>query len=521
MSVDRLPDALFTSAQVREIDSSAINTHGIDGFTLMSSAAQFCFDTLIREFPKVEELVVLCGSGNNAGDGYLIATLAKKHSLQVKIIYLSPPEKLSGDAQKAYQSCLEAGLQCSEYLAKPTSLLSTNKNCVIIDALLGTGLNSPVRGPYAEIINKANQSGFPILSVDIPSGLCANTGKVLGVAMSASITCTFIGLKLGLLTGAGRTYTGETFYHSLEVPSNIILEQEPAAYKLSLSNLLKASAKRERHSHKGSFGHTLIIGGDKGFGGAAIMCAEAALRCGSGLTSVITHTDNCPALLARSPEVMVVSSENSTQTERLIETAKVIVIGPGLGKSAWSEKMLYRVLQLNKPLVIDADALNLLAEHPEWLENIISSEQLAKRIYTPHPGEAARLLGKESAALIQNNRLDATRALAKVLGGHVLLKGSGSLLISPTENVSLCPYGNPGMATGGMGDVLCGMIAALIAQGYNEHYALQLACCLHAYAADIEAHAKGEIGLTATDIIPTARLLLNKKAQLEASKIGC
>lgn len=507
MPETKLPSELFLSQQVRDIDSSAINRHGIKGFSLMNKAAKFSFNILLERFPNCQKVTVLCGSGNNAGDGYIVAALAKAYGIACNVYFLSPPDKLVGDAQSAYQMCLAENVSCDHYSDK--SLASETDNHIIVDALLGTGLNSPVRGLYADAIEAANKSTAPILAIDIPSGLNANTGSIMGTGIEADCTASFIALKLGLFTAEGQHYTGELYYDDLEVPAKIINEQTPIAHCLSLQKLLDQVSVRPRHFHKGNCGHTLIVGGDRGYGGAVLMAAEAALRCGSGLTSVITHQDHCSALLSRTPEVMVTSTENTQQVEQLLDAATVIVIGPGLGRSAWSEKLLQRVIKLDKPLVLDADALNILTNKQNWI-NSVDKENQGKRIYTPHPGEAARLLGHGSAGLIQQDRLHAITELSNKLGGHILLKGSGSLLASKGETISICPYGNPGMASGGMGDVLSGIIGSLVAQGFDEGFALRLATTLHARAADIAAKQSGERGLSACDLIPVVRSLLNK-----------
>lgn len=507
-----LPRKLFLSQQVREIDSSAINTHGIEGFLLMSRAAQFSFDVLLARFPEAQHITVLCGSGNNAGDGYILAALAKQHGLETRILYLSSPDKLQGDAKKAYQQCSLAKVNCFPFTED--SLSGELSNHVIVDALLGTGLNAPVRGSYADAIKAVNESNAHILAIDIPSGLHADTGVVMGCAIKADYTATFIALKLGLFTGFGRSFSGTVCYDSLEVPENIIDEQSPVALKLCLSDLLKQLPLRPHHFHKGDCGHTLIIGGDQGYGGAVMMAAEAALRCGSGLTSVITHRENCPPLLSRTPEVMATPADDTIKVDKLISGATVIVIGPGLAQAAWSEKMLQKVIGLDKPVIMDADALNILGTKSHWLDMMEPAVKL-NRIYTPHPGEAARLLSLESAKLIQNNRVAAIKGLSELLQGHILLKGSGSLVASPNQSINLCPYGNPGMASGGMGDVLSGVIGSLVAQGLELDYALNLATALHAFAADLAAKQNGERGLCATDLISVIRQVLNKQGSAQ------
>jgi len=509
-----LPDDLYLSKQVREIDRIAIEENGISGFELMQKAARFSFHVVTQNTPQANHLIVLCGSGNNAGDGYIVAALANRVNFTVEVLYLSAPENLQGDAKKAYQMCASENVNCAAYekdgIANYCATRGeTIENCVIIDALLGTGLNTEVRTNYLDAITDANQSPFPILAVDIPSGLSADTGQAFGCAIEAQWTATFIGLKLGLFTGAGKHHSGQVFYDALDISDELLNQQTPAVRKLDIDILLESVPPRNRDTHKGQCGHTLIIGGDHGFGGAVIMAAESAARAGSGLTSVVTQPEHIAPLLSRLPEVMVHSANDANRLIALIERADAIVIGPGLGQSAWSEKMLITVLQSSKPIVFDADALNLISQHPQWLSTV-KTHQLSQYIYTPHPGEAASMLNTSSVD-IQHDRLKAIKELQKKWGGHFLLKGSGSLMAHPSHSVSLCSYGNPGMASGGMGDVLSGMIGSLVAQGLVTELALDLAVCLHAKAADLATEVNGERGLLAGDIAPYARKLLNRK----------
>jgi len=492
---------LYTAEQVRELDRIAIEDHGIDGFQLMQKAARFAFHTLVKYWPECKKIHVFCGSGNNAGDGYILAGIAKNRGFDVKLHYLSPPENLKNDALLAYYYSQEANVNCQPFTHEPTYTLSTDKSFVIIDALLGTGLNSEVTGQYKQAITQCNQSHAPTLSIDIPSGLSANTGNPYGLAIKAHCTVTFIGLKRGMFTGAGRNYCGDILYDNLGITTNIFKQVPTSGKKLSIHSTLKSIKPRELNTHKGQCGHVLVIGGDHGYGGAILMAAEAAVRMGAGLVSVATQKEHISALLSRQPEIMVKSVTNIGQLLPLIELANVLVIGPGLGQSSWSEQMLHCVLKSKKTTVLDADALNLLSKKPNWLKH-------SNIILTPHPGEAARLLNVPTSA-IQEDRFKSVKAIQKKWGGSILLKGSGSLISHQDDAIKLCPYGNPGMATGGMGDVLSGIIGGLIAQGINKENAIELAACLHASAADIAAKQSGQRGILATDLIPIARSLLN------------
>ena len=510
---DSLPQAFYSCEAVREMDRIAIEEHGVDGFELMNKAARFSFHSLVKQWPKSEHLVVLCGSGNNAGDGYIVAALAKKRGWAVQVFYASSPEKLHGDALNAYLMCKEAGVNCHNFDEEKLHSLCKQANTVVLDALLGTGLNTDVKGVYAEIIQAVNKQTSPILAVDIPSGLSANTGQAQGISIRADLTATFIGLKLGLFTGSGRHYAGQIAFSDLGLNANKNIIKafnhiKPIATRLDLKKLLNYLAPRTRDTHKGQCGHVIIIGGELGFGGAINLAAKATARMGAGLTTVITKSAHRTALMSSIPEAMIFTSQNMQDIEQQLAKADVIVIGPGLGQSVWSEKMLSAALNSEKRLVIDADALNLLSGKFAYvLEN--KDFRTKGHIFTPHPGEAARLINSTTQD-VQSDRISAAKTLQKKCSGNILLKGSGSLICSDTSSLSLCPYGNPGMASGGMGDTLSGFIGGLLAQGLPPSCALQLATCLHARAADLLSQQYGERGLLASDLIPIARLLLNQ-----------
>ena len=493
---------LYTSEQVKRLDHIAINEHGIDGYSLMKKAAMFSFHTLVKQWPACKKIHVLCGSGNNAGDGYLLASIAINRGFQVNLHYLSLPENLKNDALHAYHESQQNNVPCKPFSDKSIQALPNDGSTIIIDALLGTGLNAEVLGRYKLAIQACNISKAPILSIDIPSGLSANTGQVYGLAIKAQCTATFIGMKQGMYTGSGRNYCGNIFFDRLGITPEIYQKVPVNANKLSLQSCLNFIKPREFNAHKGNFGHVLLIGGDHGYGGAILMAAEAAIRMGAGLVSVATQAEYITAMLTRQPEVMCHSVCSTEQLRPLIRAASVLVIGPGLGQSEWSRQMLQCALLSKKMIILDADALNLLAIHPDWLKH-------TNVILTPHPGEAARLL-KVDNDKIQENRFVAVESIQKQYGGSLLLKGSGSLICHDDSSLKLCPYGNPGMATGGMGDVLSGIIGGLIAQGLNKEQALELATCIHAKSADIAAERSGQRGLLATDLIPIARNLLNR-----------
>ena len=486
---------LYTAAQTRELDRIAIEEHGISGIRLMTRAGRAAFDLLQARWPDSARLHIFCGTGNNGGDGFIVAELAANRGIPVFVHQLGEAGKIGGDALEARTQALAAGVEVVDAL--DDSMLEQG---VIVDALLGTGLSGEVRPDCAAVIARINSSRLPVLALDIPSGLCSDTGRELGAAVKADCTITFIACKRGLLTGAAPDYCGDLSICDLEVPQECYDALVADARRLQLEECLQDLPPLPRSAHKGLLGSALLVGGDHGFGGACAMAAEAAARCGAGLVSVGTRAEHVAAIIARSPEVMVRGIHSANDLSPLLETANAIAIGPGLGQSPWSEQLLRAAVAGEQPLVLDADALNLLAA-----ARAISASPRENRILTPHPGEAARLLGVNSAD-VQADRFAAVRELQQRYGGVVILKGAGSL-ISAGAQVFVSSYGNPGMASGGMGDVLSGVIVALLAQGLEPLQAACLGVCLHGRAADLAA-GNAQRGLLATDLMPYLRQLL-------------
>ncbi|MGZ8902947.1 MAG: NAD(P)H-hydrate dehydratase [Methylobacter sp.] len=486
----RLPLKLYRAAQVKELDRIAIEEYGIPGLVLMSKAGYEVFQCARNGWPDARSVAVFCGSGNNAGDGYIAARLALESGLKVAVYALSDPEKLGGDALTAYHKYSQANGTVVPFQAD--QIIDAD---VIIDALLGSGLDRPVTGFYAQAINIINKHKAPVVAVDIPTGLNADTGNVMGCAVKADCTVTFIGLKQGLFTGFAADYCGKIFYSSLEVP-NDIFERVPSTASRVVK---KQMPRRDRCSHKGDYGHVLIIGGERGYSGAARLAGEAALRTGAGLVSLATRAEHSGILNSSRAELMCHGIETAGQLAGLLEKAGVIAAGPGLGQSDWAKELFNAAIKSRKPLVIDADGLSLLAnssvKNPGW-------------ILTPHPGEAARLL-KCSTAKIQQDRFAAVSAIQAKYGGIAVLKGAGTLIASDDET-AVSTTGNPGMATGGMGDVLSGVIAALLAQGLSPKDAAHQGVYIHGEAADLAAEKDGERGLLASDLMPYLRQLMNK-----------
>jgi len=484
-----LPNKLYSVEQVRAMDRMAIEDYAIPGIDLMRKAGAVVFDEIQRHYAS-KSIVVLCGAGNNAGDGYVIAQLAKQQGINVVVYYVSDPNCLKGDAATAYQDYVD---QDGLVVAFDNSL--ELKDCIVVDALLGTGIGRNVSGVYADAIYLINQNAETVISVDVPSGLNTDTGEVMGCAVQANLTVSFIGLKQGMFTGFAADYCGQVVFSDLKLP-DIIVNSFKETAQFVMRPILK---KRNRCSHKGNYGHVLVVGGDLGFSGAIKLAAEAALRIGAGLVSVATHVSHAQSINMTRPELMCHGVEGSQDLLPLLNKATVIVIGPGLGQSPWAIELLKCVVKTDKPLVVDADALNILANKQQYRDNWV---------LTPHPGEAARLLSCTTQG-IANNRFLAISQLQKRYGGVVVLKGAGTL-INDSKTLTVSTTGNPGMATGGMGDVLAGMIAGLIAQQSSLSQAAVDAVYLHGEAADLSSETEGEIGLLASDLMPLIRRLINR-----------
>lgn len=485
---------LYTAAQVRELDQRTIAA-GMEGFALMQRAASSAWHSFRAHWPQARSMTVLCGSGNNGGDGHVLAALAMQSGMKVQRISLKPLDALTGDAARAAELATAAGVSCTTW--SPESVLEGD---VIVDALLGTGLRDAVRGDYVGVIERINAGVQPVLSIDIPSGLAADSGAVLGLAVHADCTVTFIGDKLGLYTGEAPAYTGEIDFRPLGVKALGYTDIIPSAWRLEAALLPEALPPRRRTAHKGDMGHVLVMAGAPGFGGAGLLASEAALRLGAGKVSLATAAEHVAPALVRCPETMARGVRGAADVEALIAQADVLVVGPGIGQGAWGQAMMQSALAAKAPLVVDADGLNLLANR--W-PNLRRDDW----VLTPHPGEAARLLGCSTHA-VQADRPAAARALQQQRGGIVVLKGSGTLIAGP-QGLMVCPFGNPGMASGGMGDVLSGMLGALIAQRHDIEQATWLGTLTHALAADRGAKARGERGLLASDLAFYARELIN------------
>lgn len=490
MKINANTTALYTSEQVYALDAAAIAS-GTPGIQLMKRAGRAAYELLLERFAEPTLITVYCGAGKNGGDGYIVAALAAQRLLPVQVIQLTPPEKLTGEARQAYEFAVQEGVAIV-----PFSQAEMPREGVIVDALLGIGLQGDVRPEFAAAIQQINATGLPVLAMDVPSGLNADSGAVQGAVVKAMLTITFIGIKRGLLTGRGPAVCGEIRLSTLDIADDIYGRQTPVAECLQLESLLSLLAPREADAHKGQFGHVLVIGGDHCYGGAILMAAETAARSGAGLVSVATRAEHINALLARRPEVMACSVVSGQELDVLLKRASVLVVGPGLGRSPWSEQLLQQAINSGLPMVLDADALNMTAE------GRIAPDISARNnwILTPHPAEAARLLGVTTTE-INADRFGSAKRIQARFGGAVIIKGAGSLVLGESGVTGVVTQGNAGMASGGMGDVLSGLLGALMAQGLSAENAARLGAVVHANAGDQAADERGQRGVLATDLI--------------------
>ncbi len=491
----------FNAATSRRIDADARQALAISGLALMQRAAAFAYDTLLAEFPSARTLDVWCGKGNNGGDAYLVAASAHRQGLDVRAIAVAPLASLDGDAALAAAEAGQAGVPVlTPEDAAPRSV------DVVVDGILGTGLKGAPRDAFAAAIVAVNGAGAPVLAIDLPSGVDADTGAAPAEVVRAAVTCTFITHKIGLLTGAGKQVCGRLCFAPLGVPATVPQQ----AVDAHAARLLRWAPQRlsalPDDAYKHARGHVLVMGGDTGMPGAVALAAEAALRSGAGMVTVATHPEHAAPIIARTPEVMVVDATDAPRLGTRLAQADVVVAGPGLGREPWGEaclRTLKAAAEEGRHVVIDADGLF-------WLRSLEDEAwRTPPALYlTPHAAEAARLLDSDVAA-VEADRVGAAGALAARYDAHVLLKGPGSVVHGPA-GAWLCQHGNPGMATAGMGDVLSGIVGGLLAPlaraGADATACAGMfaqAVALHSAAADIAASELGERSLTAGDVIRT------------------
>ena len=488
--MNSLPAQLYTAEQVRRIEQRVFSA-GTAAGTLMHRAGLRAYRILREKWPGARRISIVCGPGNNGGDGYVIAALAAKAGLEAQLVQYGEPR--SAGARDALTEAREAGAKLNPYHAG-----ALGQSDVVVDALLGIGLSNEPRAPFTEIIAEINAVDAPCLSVDIPSGLLADSGAAAGSLIKANVTATFVGLKIGLFTGRGPDCAGEVLFDDLGVGESVRVEPH-FANRLSSRWVRAVLPLREASFHKGQAGHLLLVGGGPGMAGAAWLAGAAALRCGAGRVTIACHPTSAAAIAAGSPELMVQSVSGPADLMGLLDQMDAIVVGPGLGCDAWGTALLALILDKADPSLLDADALNLLS---------LDRQPVGGSIVTPHPAEAARLLG-QSTDNVTSDRPGAVRAISKALDTVCVLKGSGTLVCSDEDALLLCDRGNPGMASAGMGDLLSGVIGSLRAQGLSPLQAAGAGTWIHSAAADLAAPAGGPVGLIAGDLMPYLRLLRN------------
>ncbi len=486
------PFPLFDTDALRALEARGAVLCDGDAFALMARAGQAGWRCVLKHWPQAQRIAVACGPGNNGGDGYVLAKHAHESGRDVCVLRLQAPA--TPLAQRA----------CDEYIASGGRIVEAANALrdaeLIVDALFGIGLSRAPDADAATLINAINAHPAPVLALDVPSGIDARSGSAPGAAIVADRSLQFIARHRGLRTGAALDHAGELELATLDLPASVFDGVDAAAFAYRADAAHDFFPLRSRDSHKGRNGHVLCVGGDAGSGGAILLAADAALHGGAGLVSVATRAAHVPALLARRPEAMAHAVENVDAMARLIERADVIAVGPGLGQGEWGRSLFDAVLACDKPRVFDADALNLLAQ---------ATRRLTTRdVITPHPGEAARLLGIATVD-VQRDRFAAAQALCERYGAQVVLKGAGSIVASPDGRPAVICAGNPGMAVGGMGDLLTGCIGALLAQGFSSRDAAIAGTLLHAAAGDAAAREDGERGLLPSDLLPWLRRLAN------------
>jgi len=492
---EELPEHVYSVADVRALERLASERGGIPSYDLMRRAGAAALAVVRQQWPGAKTLAIVCGAGNNAGDGLVVARLAAGEGFAVRVLALVPSNRWQGDAGRAAADCAAAGVRVEPFSA--AGLVGAD---VVVDGVLGIGMDRPVAGTFLAAIETMNAAGRPILALDVPSGLDADTGAPRDVAVRAAVTLTFIGLKPGLFLGSAVDYVGTLVLAGLGVPAALAGGVRPQLVRLTPAELKAVLPPRARSAHKGSNGRLLLVGGGPGMAGAIRLAAEAALRVGAGLVYVATHADNLTAVLNGRPEIICHAVTRASDLDALLALADAAVLGPGLGQAPWARALYERLLATELPLVVDADALNLLAATPIARGNWV---------LTPHPGEAARLLSTPTATL-QQDRAGSVRALARRYAAVAVLKGANTLIATPEADdpPRICDRGNPGMASGGMGDVLAGVIGSLLVQTHQMTASVRAGVLLHALAGDMAAR-DGERGTLASDLFPHLRRWAN------------
>jgi hydroxyethylthiazole kinase-like uncharacterized protein yjeF len=499
---------IVTSQQMRNIDQRAIKEFGIPGSVLMENAAAAIMAEMERFFDGLAgvRVGIVCGKGNNGGDGLAVARRLSIRGVAVRVALLAPFNALGGEAKVNLNILRKTDVQIAPNATTRSLSDILAWSDILVDAVLGVGLSSPLKGAFAQTVEMINASGKPVVAVDIPTGINADTGEIMGMAIKADLTVTMALLKRGLVLLPGAEYAGAVRVVDIGIPHEVVDREKILISRLDRGSAWGVFGPREAGAHKGNFGHLMIVSGSPGKAGAAIMSARSALRTGVGLVSVATPNNLVPIIQSQIVEAMCVPSAESIEgtlgAGSEVELLKAAVgmsacaIGPGLSTHHETVQVVKNLIQrMTIPLVIDADGLNALAGSIDILKRA-----KAPIILTPHPGEMGRLLGISSAD-VQKNRIGIASGFSEKYKVILVLKGAGTVIACPDGRLFINSTGNPGMATGGTGDALTGMIGSLLAQGYPAAQAACLGVYLHGLAGDLAAQEKGEMGMIAGDLI--------------------
>ena len=510
---------ISNARQMQSIDRKTINDFGISGALLMENAG-LCVATKVRELFSGQRAVVLAGGGNNGGDGLVVARHLHNAGWKVKVFLSSKEQNLKGDPLVQYKAALHYGVEVgffAEFLERPGAVLGAHS--VIVDALFGTGLTREITGIFADVISVVNNGHNQVIAVDIPSGISSDTGQVMGQAVRADYTVTFGLPKRGHFLYPGAEYTGKLFVEDIGFPGELLTGSELNVSLVGRVDVLPLVPERRNYSHKGIYGHVLVVAGSRGKTGAALMTAQACMRSGAGLVTIgvpeglasifqSAVTEEMVLLLPDTGDGTLSEKSLSPMTRFLEEKADVVAIGPGIGTTPATIKIVTALVKKSPvPMVVDADGLNSMKAAPTLLRKARSPV-----ILTPHPGEMARLYSFPedakgprrkafSAGDIERDRIGYAQAFSEEAGVHLVLKGTPTVIATPEGAAYLNTNGNPGMATAGTGDVLTGMISGILGQTKAPFQSCILGTYLHGLAGDLAAHEKGPHSLIASDII--------------------
>lgn len=499
---------IATSMQMKSIDRRAMREWGIPGIVLMENAAAALMSEMEAFFGSLSGLrvCIVCGKGNNGGDGLALARRLSIRGVDVRVALLARFSEVSGDAKINLDILRKCGIPIISNATRQDVFDLVSASDVVVDAIFGTGLSSPLAGRFSQAVEIINTSGLPVVSVDVPSGIDADTGRVMGAAVAADLTVTMGLLKPGLLLGSGPLYAGSVRVADIGIPRGVIEEEGVACWLIDGEYAAGSLMPRLPDTHKGDYGHVMVLAGSLGKAGAAALAAKAALRSGAGLVSVVVPVSLVPVIHQLSAEVMCIGIAESIdgtigigadeEIFRLSKKMGACAIGPGLTTHREAVQVVRNLVKhLSVPMVIDADGLNALAGSLDILNGLN-----APAVLTPHPGEMSRLAGIAPEE-IQKDRLGIAARFATRYGVTLVLKGAATVVAGADGRMFINSTGNPGMATAGAGDVLTGMIAGFLAQGYPATEAACLGVYIHGLAGDIAAKEKTETAMIAGDII--------------------